>query len=207
MRQVATRPLIWAQAGVIVCAYCAYKGLDNFSLYGAQVLGFDEVDAATLATAGAYVRPVAAVAVGILADRFSSGRLILLSFAALTASYGLLAIAAPDTTGLALIYANIVVTLFAVFGLRGVYFALLEENRTPDGITGAAAGMVSFVGYTPEIFFAPITGRILDATPGIGGHQNYFLFLAGVTIAGMAVVAWMFWLRRRDNERQERLQA
>ncbi len=201
---VASRPLIWAQAGIIICAYSAFKGLDNYSLYAAQVLGFDEVKAAGLATAGAYVRPVAAVAVGLLADRFRASSAIVYSFLALVLSYGALAWSAPDSTGLKFIYANIFVSLFAVFGLRGVYFALLEENRTPDHMTGAAAGLVSFVGYTPEIFFSPITGRILDANPGLVGHQNYFLFLAGVAMVGIAVVGWMLWLRRRPQESKER---
>ena len=28
--QVIRKPLIWAQAAVIICAYCGYKGLDNY---------------------------------------------------------------------------------------------------------------------------------------------------------------------------------
>jgi sugar phosphate permease len=47
---VLTRPLVWAQAGVIVCAYCGFKALDNYSLYAVQVLGMSEVDGAKLAT-------------------------------------------------------------------------------------------------------------------------------------------------------------
>ena len=44
--QVLRRPLIWAQAGIIICAYCGYKGLDNYALYAVQVLGMNEIDAA-----------------------------------------------------------------------------------------------------------------------------------------------------------------
>ncbi|MGB5336247.1 MAG: MFS transporter [Woeseiaceae bacterium] len=196
---VVRRPLVWAQAAVIVCAYCSYKGLDNYSLYAVQVLGMDEVAGAQLSAYGAYVRPVAAVAAGLLADRWTASRVIGASFFVLLISYAMLSFALPDGFGLAVIYANIFVSFFAVFGLRGVYFALLEENRTPAYFTGAATGMVSFVGYTPEIFFAPITGRILDANPGIVGHQNYFLFLAGVMLIGLFVVAWLLRLQRSDS--------
>jgi len=193
---VLTRPLVWAQAAVIVCAYCAYKGLDNFSLYAVQVLGMNEVEGAQLSAYGAYIRPVAAVAAGLLADRWSAGKTIGASFIVLLFSYAMLSFALPDGPGLALIYANIFVSFFAVFALRGVYFALLEENKTPAYFTGAATGMVSFVGYTPEIFFAPITGRILDAAPGIVGHQNYFLFLTGVAAIGIVVVAGLLRLQQ-----------
>jgi hypothetical protein len=88
---------------------------------------------------------------------------------------------------------------FAVFALRGIYFALLQETRTPRHITGAAVGMISLIGYTPEIFFAPIAGRILDATPGAGGHLNLFLFLASIAASGVAVVGWLLWLKRSRN--------
>jgi nitrate/nitrite transporter NarK len=199
---VTTRPLVWAQAAIIICAYCGYKGLDNYSLYAVQVLGMDEVKGATLSAYGAYIRPFAAVAAGFVADRWSASKTIGVSFSVLLITYAMLSMALPEGSGLSVIYANIFVSFFAVFALRGVYFALLEENRTPSFLTGAVAGMVSFVGYTPEIFFAPITGRILDASPGIGGHQNYFLFLAVVAAIGIFVVAWLLRLQRSDTRAQ-----
>jgi sugar phosphate permease len=199
MVQVLQRPVIWAHAAVIVCAYCAYKGLDNYSLYAVQVLGMDEVRGAALATWGSWIRPVAAVAAGLVADRYNAAQSIGVAFAVLAVSWTVLGFASPEPATLNLIYLNLAVTFFAVFALRGIYFALLEENRTPPYLTGAAVGLVSLVGYTPEIFFAPITGRILDANPGLVGFQHYFLFLAGVMLLGILVVMVLLKLRRLDN--------
>ena len=196
MGLVLRRPVIWAQAAIIICAYCGYKGLDNYSLYAVQVLGMDEVQGAALATWGSWVRPFAAVAAGLIADRFSAARSIGGTFAALVVAYLALANAVPDTAGLLFVYANLFVSFFAVFALRGIYFALLEENRTPTFVTGAAVGFVSLVGYTPEVFFAPITGRILDANPGLVGFQHYFLFLAAIAALGILVVACLLRLHR-----------
>ncbi len=201
MGVVLRRPIIWAQAAVIICAYCGYKGLDNYSLYAVQVLGMDEVRGAALSTYGAWVRPFAAIFAGLVADRFSAARSIGVAFAVLIAAYCLLGVAAPDAESLNVVYANLFVTFFAVFALRGIYFALLEENRTPAFLTGAAVGFVSLVGYTPEIFFAPITGRILDANPGLVGFQHYFMFLATIAAVGVIVVAWLLWLRRGGREK------
>jgi len=197
---VVKRPLVWGQAAVIICAYCGYKGLDNYSLYAVQVLGMNEVDGAKLSTIGVYVRPVAAVAAGLLADRWSAARTLGLSFALSLASYIVFAAVVPDGDALFVIYANILVSFFAVFAMRGVYFALLQENHVPAFLTGAVAGTVSFIGYTPEIFFGPVTGRILDANPGAVGFQHYFMFLAVVTAIGIAVVAWVLRLQRTDSE-------
>ena len=196
MGLVLRRPVIWAQAAIVICAYCGYKGLDNYSLYAIQVLGMDEVRGAALATWGAWVRPFAALAAGLVADRFSATRSIGGTFAMLGITFVALANVVPDPTSLRFIYANLFVSFFGVFALRGIYFALLEENRTPAFVTGAAVGLVSLVGFTPEVFFAPITGRILDANPGLVGFQHYFLFLAAVAMAGMSIVAWLLWLYR-----------
>jgi len=199
MAQVCRKPIIWAQAAVIVCAYCGYKGIDNYSLYAVQVLGMDEVEGARLAAYGAYSRPVAALAAGLIADRFDATRSIGLMFVVLCVAYALLSMSMPDVAGLTAIFANLLLTYFAVYALRGIYFALLEETRTPRHITGAAVGMISLVGYTPEIFFAPIAGRILDATPGVGGHQNFFLFLSSVAACGIVAVVWLLWLKRNKT--------
>ena len=197
--EVIRRPLIWTQAAVIICAYCGYKGLDNYSLYAVQVLGMNEIDAARLATYGAYVRPVACVIAGLIADRHDSARSIFVLFVMLVASYSVLAVATPDTTALTLIYANVFVTFFAVFALRGIYYALLEETRTPKRLTGASVAVIAFIGYTPEAFFGPVTGRILDANPGVPGHLNYFAFLAAVSVAGVLVTLLLIRLNKRSR--------
>ena len=89
-------------------------------------------------------------------------------------------------------------TMVAVYALRGVYFALLEENQTPKYLTGAAVGLVSVVGYTPDIFFPPIAGRILDANPGLIGHQNYFLFLSIIALLGAIAAVSLVFLNRNN---------
>lgn len=196
MSFVMRRPIIWAQAAIIICAYCGYKGLDYYSLYAVQVLGMDEVAGARLAAYGAYVRPVAAIAAGLIADRFGAARSLGVTFIVMAVVYLLLSVSVPEETGRIVIYANLGVSLFAVFALRGIYFALLQETRTSPHLTGAAVGMISLVGFTPEIFFAPIAGRILDATPGPGGHYDLFLFLAAIAALGLVSVVWLIRLKR-----------
>lgn len=199
MLEVVNRPLIWAQAAVIVSAYSLFKGTDYYSLYAQQAFGMDEVEAARWAANGAYLRVIAAFAAGYIADRFSAARSILVAFALLAIAFFLLAIFTPGTFGTPIIFMNVVVTLCAVFALRGIYFALLEETRTPRHITGAAVGLVSVVGFTPDIFFAPIAGRILDASPGIEGHLDLFLLLAAIAGLGIGVVLWLLRLQRNNS--------
>jgi nitrate/nitrite transporter NarK len=179
---------VWAQAMIVLCAYCGYKGLDNYSLYAVQVLGMSELDAARFTAATAYIRLFAAIAAGMMADKFNPQRVIGGLFIAMMISYGALSIIKPSPELVNLLYANIFISFFGVFGLRGVYFALLEETRIPQRRTGTAVGLISVVGYTPEIFFGPVSGRILDHAPGVTGHMNYFTLLTGISAVGVVIV-------------------
>jgi predicted MFS family arabinose efflux permease len=199
MLLVLRQPMVWAQAAVIICAYSCFKATDFYSLYAVIALGMDEVEGARLASYGAYLRPVAALLAGVIADRVNATRAIGVTFLVLALVYLVLATAVPGSVSLVIIYANIVISLFAVFSLRGIYFALLQETRTPRYITGAAVGMISFVGYTPEIFFAWVAGVILDAAPGVPGFLNLFRFLAITAACGILVVWWLLSLKRRQE--------
>ena len=201
MSLVLRQPIIWLQAIIIICAYCGYKGLGNYSLYAVEVLGFNEVEGARISSYGAWIRPLAALMAGLIADRYSATRSILIMFLFLFIMYGSWSYMTPDNLGLVVIYANFFATYGFVYALRGVYFALLEENQTPKNLTGAAVGLVSIIGYTPDVFFAPITGRILDANPGIVGHQNYFFFLSSIALIGaITVIFILFWYRKTINK-------
>ena len=202
--EILRRPIIWAQAGIVICAYCCYKGFDFYVQYATVVLGMDEVQASDLAQKGSWVRPIAAVLAGLIADRFDATRSLGVIFSILVVAYAVLATGTPDNTTLVVIYGNLIVTLFAFFALRGIYFALLEETRTPAHLTGAAVGVISVVGFTPDFFFYPIASRILDASPGTQGFLNYFAFLASIALAGLVVVIWLAWLKR-NNLRQARV--
>ena len=83
------------------------------------------------------------------------------------------------------VYANILITFLSVFALRGIYFSLMEDVKLPVKKTGTVVGIVSLIGYTPDIFFSPISGRILDQSPGLVGHQNYYLLLFFISLAGI----------------------
>ena len=199
MLAVLQRPIVWAQALVVICAYCGFKGSDNYSLYAVQVLGMDEVAAAKFTAYASYLRPVGALAAGIVADRISTSRVITITFLILVVSYSLLAVAIPSAAWTNIIFANLLISFFAVFALRGVYFALLQETRTPKHLTGSTVGLISLVGYTPDIFFAPIGGRLLDSASVLVGHQRYFMFLTGIAIVGVLAVIWLVYLNRRQS--------
>jgi hypothetical protein len=175
-------PAVWLQAMIVVCAYITYKGTDDLSLLAKDVLGYSDVEAAVVGTLAFWIRPVAAVGAGLIADRLGGWKTIACCFGLLIAAN--LAIV-NGTTGIALLFPGIIASCIGVYGLRGVYFALFGEAKVPVAATGTAVGLVSLVGYTPDIFFGPAMGSILDANPGPVGHAHLFTMLAVVASVGL----------------------
>ena len=176
---------VWMQAIIVVCAYCGYKSLDYYSLYAVDILGMNELESAQFVSNAAYLRPVAAISAGFIVDRFNAKKVIQITFIVLVLIYTSLFLIVPSSTIINLITVNILISFFGVYALRGVYFALVAETKIPVALTGTAVGLISVIGYTPDIFINSLAGRILDANPGQVGYQNYFLMLAIFSIIGL----------------------
>ena len=200
--QVVRLPAAWFIAVIVICAYVAYKGFDNYSLYAVQAFGLSEVEAAKITAVGAWMRPVAALGAGLLGDRFLVSRMTVACFALLLISQLLFAVLTPAPGMVWILMTNILAGSAAMFALRALYYALFEESRIPPPVTGTAVGLVSVVGYTPDIFVSYAGGILLDRSPGLAGHQHYFYFLAAFAALGLVVsYGLMRRLRSRSGDR------
>ena len=195
---------VWLQALIVFCAYIAYKGFDNYSLFAVQAYGIDEVDAAAIVTLGSWLRPVAALGAGLLADRFNASRVLLICFALLLASDLFFALTEPIAGAAWILLSNVLLACIAIFGLRGIYFALFEEAKVPAVMTGTAVGFVSILGYTPDIFVALVAGILIDRNPGALGHQHFFMFLSFFAAMGVVVSYLLMRLLHTNEEHREK---
>jgi sugar phosphate permease len=184
-------PAVWLHAIIVVCAYAGYKATDDFSLLARDVLGFDDVQASSIGTLSFWVRAISAVGAGYLGDRIDSSRVILLGFALLVVGSLVIASGLLPPSIPWMMITTIVATSVGVYALRGVYFALLAEGAVPLAFTGSAVGLVSFIGFTPDVFMGPLMGVLLDGSPGVLGHQHVFLSVAIFgTVGFLATVAF-----------------
>ncbi len=176
---------VWLQALIVLCAYVGYKGFDNYTLFAVDVYGYDEIEAAALVTFGSWIRPVAAIVFGLLADRFNVVKMLSICFLMLLAADLYFAFGTPVLNLAWIFIGNIIITCIAIFGLRGLYFAVYEEAKMPVVITGSAVGLVSVIGFTPDIFVLFVAGLLMDHSPGLLGHQHFFMFLSAFAAMGL----------------------
>lgn len=182
-------PAVWLMALIIFCAYYMYLGSYDFPAYAER--GFDRSKefGAWLGAFRDWLRPVAAIAAGFIADRVSPSRAISGCFAMLVFGWGSLALVPPDASILSVLWVQVAATSLAVFALRGIYYALLEESAVPMHLTGVAVGTVSMIGYTPDIFAHLVSGWLVDNHPGVSGYRIHFAFMAGLSAVGFAAAA------------------
>lgn len=186
VRGACRMPVVWLQAVIVVCAYVGYKATDDFSLLARDALGFDEVAASAIGTLSFWIRAIAAVGAGYLGDRVDASRVIAWGFGILVAGSVVIASGALVPGVAWMLIATIVATSVGIYALRGVYFALLAEGAVPLAFTGSAVGVVSVVGFTPDVFMGPLMGVLLDNSPGVLGHQHVFAAVAGFGVVGLA---------------------
>lgn len=169
---------------IILCAYVGYKITDVFTLYASDIIGYDKIETTIIGILIFLIRPIVGFIIGVLADRTALIWSLLVSF--LLAALGSVFFALGLLTSSAIVFFFISTALVAagVYGARALYFAVMEKGRIPLVLTGTAVGLISLIGYTPDIFVGPLIGYFLDNYPGMEGHQYVFALLILFSLMG-----------------------
>lgn len=122
---------------------------------------------------------------GIIADKMGSRikflKVALLIGAVLTAFYIILPAGSPITVVVALMLVLAVVVMM----IRGTYYSTTAEIGIPVALAGAAAGILSLVGNTPDLFIFTLYGHFIDAYPGAAGYKLLFIVMVAFAVLGL----------------------
>jgi len=198
IREVMCLPAVWLLMIIILCAYVGYKITDVLSLYAQDVMLYDQVQSAQVGTFLLFVRPIIGVLIGIMADRSQTTIWLLISF--VISFFGSLLFASGMITSgtTSLFFLSILVVSTGIYAARSLYFAVMEQGQIPLVLTGTAVGLISLIGYTPDIFAGPAMGYLLDKSPGEIGHQHVFWMLAVFSFIG-GIAAFFYYRLYNSN--------
>jgi nitrate/nitrite transporter NarK len=197
--RVLAMPSVWLQAAIILCAYVGFKAIDDFSLYANEVIKLNEVNAARATVVSLWVRPVAAIGAGYLADRIGAVPMTISSFVMLAAG-SLVMASGIIAAGMVWVFLlTIICSSMGIFALRGLYYAIMQDGKVPMAFTGCAVGFVSMIGYTPDVFMGPLMGYLLDQSPGAIGQQHVFWVVSGFALVGLFASYLFFRVTRTVN--------
>ena len=153
---------------------------------------YDQVKSAKVGTFLQFLRPTTGILLGLLVDRFRISFVLMLSFVASIIGGALFASGLIEPSLTILFFISVIVIAIGVYAARALYFAVMQEGKIPIVLTGTAVGLISLVGYTPDIFASATFGYLLDANKGEAiGFQNVFWMFTGFSVVG-AITAFVY---------------
>jgi hypothetical protein len=176
---------VWLIMIIIISAYIGYKVTDIYSLYASEVMLFNDIEAAKIGSLQLYLRPLVCVIIALIAYKTSYINLITTGFITMLIGSVIFASGIVESNMNFVFYLSLIVVATGTYAIRALYFSIMQEGRIPLILTGTAVGLISVVGYTPDIFATPMIGYLLDTYPGILGHQYVFSVLVVFSLLGL----------------------
>jgi sugar phosphate permease len=185
IKSVIKIPSVWLLMIIIMSAYVGYKLTDIYSLYASDVMLYDQIQAAEVGALQLYLRPIVCVIIGFLADKTSGTSWIIIGFVIMLLGAVIFASGIVQSNMDVIFFISLIIIAVGTYAARALYFAVFQEGKIPLAHMGTAVGIISVVGYTPDVFASPIMGYLLDTYPGITGHQYVFSMLVVFSVLGL----------------------
>ncbi|UQZ89143.1 hypothetical protein C4J81_08000 [Deltaproteobacteria bacterium Smac51] len=184
---------VWIVAMVVFCTYNLFNSLSYITPYLTSVFGLSGSSSGSLAIVRIQVcaflfGPLG----GILADRLKSPARLICGGHIVMIFFLLILIWLPVTMDYSFMAIAITFMMSAtIYTFYPIMFSVIEEVGFKRAITGTVVGVVTAVGYSPDLFYSPIYGHLLD-TYGGEGFSYLFMTMIGNSIVGAAAAFLIF---------------
>ncbi|MEZ0604346.1 nitrate/nitrite transporter [Paraburkholderia sp. IW21] len=184
LKTLASIPELWLVAAIVFCGYQVFWATYSFSAYLHEgEIGLSVVMAGTITTLKLWMRPIGGIGGGFLGDRYSKVSVLVIAlFLAALSLLGLMA--APRISSHVLLVFLVLFIGILTYAIRGLYWSLLDRCNIPVETMGLAIGLISVLGYSPDVFLPLINGYLTQNFPGVFGYQLYFGYVAGMAVLG-----------------------
>lgn len=196
-------PAVWIIGLVTLCNYVFTLSIYYFTPYLTDILGASVVFGATLAASKRWVSVLGSVGGGFITDKIGTGKMLLISFLAMAVGIvGMLML--PQDSSSVITFTVLFIIVYVFYNVNYAQtWAMMDEGAIPERLSGSAAGLISTVGYLPEIFISVLAGVTLDKYPGVEGYQKYFTFVVIMLLIGAALVCVWMRLLKKKREKEE----
>ncbi|MGL5720876.1 MAG: MFS transporter [Brevinema sp.] len=189
---------VWVMSAIIFCGYTVYWTVYYLGGYLQANHGVSVIIAGYITVGILWMRPVGGICAGFLADKF--GRPVVLGGSIIVAVVLLFILTKVGSQSVALLGALVILLGLMLYFIRGLYWSLLDYCNIPDSMLGFAIGLISFLGYAPDVLIPKWSGDIfVKYDNGPLAYNTYFLVSAGFGILGIFLV---FLLYQRVKKQQ-----
>lgn len=200
LKTLVAIPELWLVVAIVFCGYQVFYATYSFSAYLHEGgFGLSATAAGVITTLKLWMRPIGGIGGGLLGDRTS--KVSVLFWALVMAAISLVGlIFAPINTPAAVFVVLVLFIGILTYAVRGLYWSLLDDCKVPQHCSGLAIGLISVLGYLPDVFLPLINGYVTQTFAGARGYQFYFGYIAAMALLG-AVAAVI--LKQRLNRHKE----
>lgn len=174
---VLTHREIWLCAICIACGYQLFYATYSFSAYLQQNFGLTAVMVGTITVAKLWMRPIGGIAAGFIGDWSSPEKVLSILLALASLSLAMMAFLPASAAALFMLAVVLLIGLLT-YAVRGLYWATLGGCNVPNKIKGLAIGIISMIGYFPEVYLPLLSASLIEHYPGGLGYKIYYLILS-----------------------------
>lgn len=180
-KQIFSNKFIWLLGGIIFMSYIV-----TWSVYyqGGFLQTNIKIDAATVGEITVlmlWMRPIGGVLGGFLGDKFGRSNILMIALG-LAATFLIAISTAPITMPHMYFKIQVIMVGLMIYTVRGLYWSLLGECKIDEKVLGLAIGVVSFIGYLPDILMPLVNIELFKTLGPNGGYNGYFIFCACAAI-------------------------
>ncbi|MGK8195405.1 MFS transporter [Burkholderia cepacia] len=203
LKTLAAIPELWLVAAIVFCGYQVFWATYSFSAYLHEGnFGLSATAAGFITTLKLWMRPIGGIGGGFLGDRVSKVSVLFWALLLAALSLGGL-IAAPAHSPQAMLVVLVLFIGILTYAIRGLYWSLLDDCKVPTHCAGLAIGLISVLGYSPDVFVPLINGYVTQTFPGAHGYQLYFGYIAAIALCGAGAAAFLKYRLTRIHRIQE----
>lgn len=204
-KKVVKIPRVWICGFIVACNYLAVMFFGYLTPYFTEVYSMSSSDAALLGVFRAYVLMlIGSLFGGLMADKMKSViRFMQYGFIGMSIfSFSYLLIPVHHNM-LKIVVINFILQGLFLLAIKALYFASIDEMHIPKKLAGTASGIISIVGYSPEIFGYTAAGSILDNNPGVTGYNMLFIITGCLSVIGFVLVIILKLNNRKNSPAAE----
>lgn len=189
-KKVVKIPRVWMVGAIVACNYSAVIFFGYLTPYFTEIYEMNNSAVALLGVFRAYaLMLIGSLLGGFMADKMKSViKFMQYGFVGMTVFSFLYLLIPTNRSLLWVVVVNFVLQGLSLLAVKALYFAPIDELRISKSLAGTASGIISVVGYAPEIYLYTVAGSILDKNPGIAGYRMIFIATGIVSVVGLVLV-------------------
>lgn len=189
---------VWLVAAIIFCGYQVFWATYSFSGFLQIKFHLSAVAAGFITVAKLWMRPVGGFGGGFLGDIFGNTKV--LAFCLIGSACSLMMMSYLPASGSVFLLLTIVLLIgIMTYAIRALYWAILDGCDIPIYITGLGIGIISLIGYLPDIFVPLINGHFTTKYEGAQGFIYYYIYIASVSVIGALITFYLHICLKRKQ--------